>query len=243
MLKQEQHSNLNDLEDEEQAGWIVTYADLMTLLLVFFVLLYSISSLNFEKFKEAMTSIQVSLGETAPSVGIMELAQDNPKEQSFSLEDVTGLKSRKAQMLKDIRGFIENKGMAENIEAHMDQGNIVVRMTGTILFNSGFAALNNEGKPLLDGIAEIVGKFSEFKVSIKGHTDNSPIRTDKFPSNWELSALRATTVLRYLIERGIPPKRLTATGYAQLMPLVPNNSVENRAKNRRVEFVLEKEKN
>ena len=240
-MEQRQNSNLSDLEDEEQAGWIVTYADLMTLLLVFFVLLYSISSLNFEKFKEAMASIQVSLGETAPPVRITELAKDS--KQAFSLEDLTGLRSRTFLMLKDIKEFIEYRGMTRNIEAYMDHGKLVVRITGTILFNSGAAELNIEGAPLLDGIAEILAKFSEFKVNIKGHTDNVPIETDRFPSNWELSAIRATTVLRHLVLKGISPKRLTATGYAQLIPLVPNDSVENRATNRRVEFVLEKEEN
>ena len=80
----------------------------------------------------------------------------------------------------------------------------------------------------------------DYTINIKGHTDNIPISTDIFPSNWELSAIRATTVLKYLISRGLPPDRLTATGYGDVMPLLPNTSEENRAQNRRVEFVLEK---
>ena len=212
---------MNEFEDEDQAGWLVTYADLMTLLLVFFVLLSSISSLNLEKFKKAMASIQISLGESSPPVGIMELDRDSDREQSFSIEDLTGLRSRTMEMLANINHFIENRELTENIEAYMDHGDIVVRMTGAVLFNSGVSGLNSEGKPLLDGIAEILSKFPEFKVNIKGHTDNTPIMTEKFPSNWELSAIRATTVLRRLLKRGILPNRLTATGYAQLMPLVP----------------------
>ena len=82
--------------------------------------------------------------------------------------------------------------------------------------------------------------FPEYTINIKGHTDNIPIATRQFPSNWELSAIRATTVLKHLISRGIAPKRLTATGYGDKIPLEPNTTDANRARNRRVEFVLEK---
>lgn len=93
----------------------------------------------------------------------------------------------------------------------------------------------------MDEIAQIIQEFPDFNVNIKGHTDNVPISTNKFPSNWELSAIRATTVLRRLTEKGIGAERLTATGYAELLPLGPNDTDEDRQKNRRVEFVLEKE--
>ena len=114
-------------------------------------------------------------------------------------------------------------------------------VTGTALFDSGFASLNSQGRPIMDGITQIIQEFVEFNVNIKGHTDNIPISTNKFPSNWELSAVRSTTVLRYLLEKGVNAERLTATGYADLLPLGPNNTDEDRQKNRRVEFVLEKE--
>ena len=113
-------------------------------------------------------------------------------------------------------------------------------MRGQVLFASGSADFRESAAPILDEIVNIIRAYSEYKVNIKGHTDDVPISTPQFPSNWELSAVRATTVLKYLISKGVNPFRLTATGYGELLPLVPNESSENRATNRRVEFVLEK---
>jgi chemotaxis protein MotB len=112
-----------------------------------------------------------------------------------------------------------------------------------VLFNSGSATLNKNALPILDKIARLLFEYPEYNINIKGHTDNVPISTKQFPSNWDLSAIRATTVLKYLIQKGIKPERLTATGYGDVMPLVPNTSAENRAINRRVEFVQEKTEN
>ncbi|MBW1780320.1 MAG: OmpA family protein [Deltaproteobacteria bacterium] len=241
MVPQKSNKSLLE-ENDEQAGWIVTFSDLMTLLLVFFVLLYSISALNIEKFKEAMTSIQVSLGEKIPPVRLLDLAKKAAdKTKLISLEDLSGLRPRELDILKRVQDFIEKRGLGKNIEVFLERGNVVVRITGTVLFDSGVAALNREGEPLMDEISEIIKEFPDFKINIKGHTDNIPIATREFPSNWELSAVRATTVLRYLIQKGINAERLTATGYAELIPLASNDTEMDRQKNRRVEFVLEKE--
>jgi len=230
----------NELE-EDGKDWIVTYSDLMTLLLVFFVLLYSISSLNIEKFRLALNSIQISLGEGRPPIDYVELAGvEEALSKPMALDDMTGLRSRRVEALREIRDFITDNGLERNIEVLARDGKIVIRISGTVLFQSGVAELNNAGIPVLEGIVQIVDKFFEFNINIKGHTDNVPISTKQFPSNWELSAIRATTVLKYLVDRGIDPERLTATGYGELLPLYPNYSAENRARNRRVEFVLEK---
>ncbi len=229
------------LEDEEQGGWMVTYADLMTLLLVFFVVLYSISSLNLVKFRRVISSIQVSLGESKPAIGLMELAgATDALDQRFSLEDLSGLRRREVAAFKEINDFIEEKKIGEHAVAHIYKGKLVIQIRGQVLFPSGSATLSREAESIMDQIARIVSRYTEYMVNIKGHTDNVPISTAKFDSNWELSALRATSVLKYFIKRGINPLRLTATGYADILPLVPNNSDENRSRNRRVEFVLEK---
>ena len=230
-----------ELNGDEKEGWIVTYADLMTLLLVFFVLLYSISSLNLEKFKHAIKSIQVSLGETNPRVGLMDLVNaPEANDQNFVLEDLTGLRSREQEILSSLNSFIEGQNSSENILVHAKDGQVTIEMRGQVLFTSGSAVFNDSAAPILDEIANIIQAYPEYNVNIKGHTDDIPISTPQFPSNWELSAVRATTVLKYLISKGINAIRLTATGFGDRMPLVPNDSPENRATNRRVEFVLEK---
>ncbi len=229
------------LDDNEERGWLVTYADLMTLLLVFFILLYSISSLNMEKFKRAIQSIQVSLGETNPRVGLLTLVNaPDSKDQNFTVEDLTSLRAREQEMLESLNEVIADKNQSENILVYANDGKITIQIRGAVLFASGSARFNEMAKPILDEIVNIIQSYPEYKANIKGHTDDVPIETAQFPSNWELSAVRATTVLKYLITSGVNPHRLTATGYGELLPLVPNDSAENRATNRRVEFVLEK---
>ena len=120
-------------------------------------------------------------------------------------------------------------------------GKIVIRIHGKLLFPTGSTRLNKRAEPILDDIISILKEYAEYSINIKGHTDNVPISTPQYASNWELSAIRATTVLRYLIKSGVNPKRLTATGFGDMFPRVPNTSEKNRAINRRVEFVLEKE--
>jgi chemotaxis protein MotB len=242
MSENEGVSTLIQDESSEQPGWILTFADLVTLLLVFFILLFSISAMNVEKFKAAMMSIQTNLGESTPAIGLEDII-DTPQTvtNKVSLEDLIGLNSREKSMIKEIRNFIKEKELGENIVVNLFQGKVNIRVQGTILFESGAAQLNEEAYPILDDIIRILSKYIEYNINIKGHTDNVPIHSTRFPSNWELSAIRSTTVLQYLISSGIDPSRLTATGYGELLPLVPNDSEENRAMNRRVEFVLEKE--
>jgi chemotaxis protein MotB len=226
---------------DDEAPWLVTYADLMTLLLVFFVLLFSLSSLDKERYKSAVERIKVQIDQKKDSIALMELMEvyDN-MDQQIIIEDVTGLRTREAGLIKDINRFVVNKNDSSMIKTHMLEGKIIITINGQALFNSGSAALKTKAVPILDQIVSVVFEYPEYDINIKGYTDDIPIATDKFPSNWELSAIRATTVLKHLILRGIKPNRLTATGYADMDPLYPNISDANRALNRRVEFVLEK---
>ncbi|MBW2107795.1 MAG: OmpA family protein [Deltaproteobacteria bacterium] len=247
---------MSDLLKEEPAGgWLVTYADLMTLLLTFFVLLFSISSMNLEKFKRALAAIQVSLGEKHPPVHLLDIIEDKahpmnlvkadgesetkPAGQNIALENLIGLKSR--DLYRDVQHLIHKQKASDHIIVSMEGSKVIIRVTGQVLFESGIAILNPRASPILDDICQIIKQYPEYRLRIEGHSDDIPISTPQFPSNWELSAVRATTVLRYLIDRGISPRRLTATGYGSLLPLVPNTTEANRARNRRVEFVLEKE--
>ncbi len=244
------------MEEDSAAGWLVTYADLMTLLLTFFILLFSISTMNLAKFKQAVSAIQISLGEKSPPIGLLELIAEipeiplhvdlskptsgghGPTETKIPLEDLIGLKSR--DIFRDVQHFVHKRNLSDHIVLSIEGSKVIIRVTGKILFESGIAVLNSGALPILDDIVRIAERHPEYNLRIEGHSDNMPISTPQFPSNWELSAVRATTVLRYLVDRGMDPHRLTATGYGSLLPLVPNNTETNRARNRRVEFVLEK---
>ena len=122
-----------------------------------------------------------------------------------------------------------------------DNKRLIYRVPGNTLFESGEAYLKKEARNVLEKIVGVTLQYPKYKINIQGHTDDIPISSDRFPTNWELSASRATAVLRFFIDKGIEPERLTATGYSDIFPLVSNETELGRAKNRRVEFVLEKE--
>jgi len=230
------------LEEDDSNAWVVTYSDLMTLLLVFFILLFSISNLNEKKFEQVLESIKVSLKSDLSPLAMMEVAEVPDRVNTkIRIDELTGLKSRKKFIQKDIESYIEKEHMKDDVFLNVLDDKIIVEIRGATLFDSGRAKLKDSALPVLDKLISIFDAYNDYKINIKGHTDNVPISTIRFPSNWELSAIRATNVLRYLIQKGISPVRLTATGYGSIMPLRPNSSQENRAANRRVEFVLEKQ--
>jgi chemotaxis protein MotB len=216
------------MEDEGAPLWMVTFADMVTLLLTFFILYYSIASMNMQKFKEAI------IGEEQASIGLLELLDS--AEIKESIQNLTGLKSN--DILKDITEVAEES----QLDVDTSKAKVIVRVPGASLFQPGQADLQLSARPVLDEVIRVVNKYPDYKIHIQGHTDDESISTERFPTNWELSAARATAVLRYFIDKGASPERMTATGYADTFPLATNDTVPGRAKNRRVEFVLEKEK-
>ena len=221
------------MEDHSSPMWMTTFADMAILLLTFFILYYSLSSIANNKFKEAI------LGTEAASIGLLELMDSVEKKET--IEVLTGLKSD--NILSDIQHVADRESMNEIMDISTDRTKIVIRIPGGSLFKPGNADLDlAKSKPVLDEIVRLLDTYPRYRISVQGHTDDSPISTDRFPSNWELSSARATAVLRYFIDKNINPKRLTATGYADIFPIASNDSELGQATNRRVEFVLEKEK-
>ena len=224
-------------DDGDTREWLITYADMVTLLLTFFVMLLAISTLDTERFEKVLTSIQFTLGaETAPGGRLGRL--DTHEVRRRSLATPTGTENE--PLLKDLRQVVDKKNLDDTVQME-DQGDrVVLRLRGKVLFAPGSARLTARADPVLGEIAKLLKMFDQYKIHIGGHSDDRPIKTARFNDNWELSALRATDVLRYLVRKGIDPARMTATGYADTDPLVANNSPENRAINRRVEIILEK---
>lgn len=226
---------------DDEATWLVTYADLVTILLVFFILLYALVSFEKEKYKHAVETVKVQVKDSDALIGMVELMEiPESRDRQITIEDITGLNKREKKLFENIQKFTKASGMKKSISTRILDGKVVVNIQGKALFPSGSINLSPEARIIFDEIVQILDDYPDFNINIKGHTDNIPISTGRFPSNWELSAVRATTVLQYLISKGISPQRLTATGYADILPLAPNTSDENRALNRRVEFVLEK---
>ncbi|MBI1353498.1 MAG: OmpA family protein [Acidobacteria bacterium] len=234
--------------DDPPAGapeWMVTFADLMSLLLTFFVLLLSFSNTEVVKFQQMMGSVRDALGlkseldlSDSPAGHDM-MPFENPQ-AGEGQNDAVGpgqtdptpqeVREKLQEILKD--ADLSSKGVA----LETDDG-VVMQLSGDLLFNSGAATINPEARDLLEKLAEYTLSV-DYSMDIVGYTDNVPIATAVYPSNWELSAARAGQAVRYMTERGVAPERLRAIGRADTNPLQSNDTPEGRAANRRVEFVL-----
>ena len=245
-------SSLSNMFDDEEGGsaWVVTFADMMTLILVFFILLYTLADFEDEAYKELIESVQVIDGDGS-QISVIDFATRkgrNP-EPLQAVEDMLGMNpgtvpvdTVKPALVAEMESMIDYSDIADSVELTYNGDQINLQIDGRYLFASGQAELKDRARYIFANLGQMFRDYADYRIAIRGHTDDQNIQTARFPSNWELSAVRATTVLRFFIEQGIDPERMTATGYADYLPLVENNSTENRARNRRVEFVLEKEK-
>jgi len=220
--------------DDNSKTWLTTYADLITLMLTFFIILFSMTTMELDKFKSMSKAIKEGFGNKA-------LRTTETNEMATKGNYNKEVDDLKQTLLDDVKSFAEKNHIDKSIIITMENGHLVIRIKENVFFAVGTADLYNTAYPILDDIVLVIKNYKKFRVDIAGHTDDRPINNLRFPSNWELSAHRATSVLRYFIELGIDPHRLTATGYGDIMPLVPNTNLENRNQNRRVEFVMDKE--
>ena len=254
MARRRRKKNLLDASDNHER-WLVSYADFVTLLFAFFVVMYSISSVNDEKYEslsealdEAFSTIRkvrkvidpIQVG-TVPTT-IQPIRLDNPttgeinKHRELSEEILK--ERRQLQLVSEqfqdvLQPYIEN----DLIEVKRHDFWIELEMNSQLLFLSGEAELSIKAIPVLKKIAEVIRRMPNV-INIEGHTDNVPIDTVEFPSNWDLSSARATTVVREFVQNGISPKRLSAIGYGEFHPVADNNNEVGRNKNRRVVLVL-----
>lgn len=247
MYEDQQTSSLHDayFESQEEGGdpreWLVTFADMCLLLLVFFILLFSMSKMDDQRFSESFYSVRMALGEVMGGT----LGGEKIREEDMGVFIDQALVHKQMvenqrRIFSDFRFYQNTKGLEGVVGAHLDEGTITLRVPGDVLFAVGQVALTPEGKRIIAELKDFFIRYHDQVINIRGFTDDLPVRGGRFEDNWEISALRSVNVLRYLLELGIEPVRLTSTGLADLYPLYPNTSDDNRSKNRRVEFVLEK---
>lgn len=223
-------------------GWLATYADTITLLLTFFVLLYSLASVDAEKTKQIAGAFKSSMeGSVGSSLLEYNLYNGNVPliggEVDLSAEEIENL-TEQQKIYNDIKSFVESNNLSEVVEIVDDERGVAMQLKSNILFETSSSNLKEDSKSILNKINSIISSL-ENPILVEGHTDNRPINTDRFPSNWELSADRAVNVVRYFVEvLGENPERFSATGYGEFKPVVPNNNYENMAKNRRVDILI-----
>ena len=240
--------------------WLLTYADLITLLMVFFVVMYSISEADKDKYLALKSSLQRALnGDTSSLPSVVKLesgdslieahtaAKDtvsekrDPGDNTMSPFDTVGNVpdgDKIGQLRQVMAEQAEAQGVAENVEVFVSNEGVVVSLSGNLLFDSGRAELKSEGLIFLDSVAEVVRPWPN-RLRVEGHTDSVPIDSDLYPSNWELSATRAVAVARYFVEQEkLDPRRLGATAYAEFRAVADNGTRDGRQRNRRVDILV-----
>lgn len=215
--------------------WLLTYADLITLLMVFFVVMYAISNVDAAKYKALAHSLGEAFSRFAPAQQSSALspAVSDAGASSGILDGQT-----LEQFASNISEYVQEKGLQSEVRVRLEERGLAISLVGSVMFDLGRAEIRSEGLQIIDKVADYLANTKNY-VSVEGSTDDLPVNTYMYPTNWELSVHRAVNVVRYLVEkRGLSPARFIASGYGEFRPLYPNDSEQNRAKNRRVDIVI-----
>jgi chemotaxis protein MotB len=264
--RHKKHSH-HEEEHENEERWLVSFADMMTLLFCLFMVLFAISSVNTSKFEELAKSLQDAFSGKVVSGGeaVMQTGSSTPPEQSQATPplpsmmpvtqategagattDQSELKRRAKQeeeelqsLRKRIQSLAKQEGVAANVKVTVRKRGLVVELlTDRVFFESGSALVKPHAERLLVKIAHIIAGERKHPVVVEGHTDSAPIATAQFPSNWELSGARAGAVVRTFQRSGVNGKRMSTQGFGSQMPAASNATAEGRSRNRRVVAVL-----
>jgi chemotaxis protein MotB len=222
---------------ENLERWLLTYADMITLLTAFFLMLYSMSVMSKGKFNALATSVRSGFGGVTPGGRSILSGGGAHTARPGVVSDLAYEQYQEA--MRNLSFYVEQHNLKGKVSTREDERGVVISLVAdNMLFAKGSAQLDPSHNAVLNRVAQVV-KAVPNRVQIEGHTCDLPIRTAQFPSNWELSTARAGAVLRYFTEkRGLPNTRFTAAGYAETRPLAPNTSEANRARNRRVDIVI-----
>ncbi len=222
-------------EDEDDMptvpAWMGTFADMMTLLMCFFILIMSFSTMELDKFKMAMGSLKGAFG----VLGVQKKLMPNQSWFSPASPEAVNLKQKSVlEHMEKLKSVLENNELNDKVEVEKRGDEIFIQIKDNMLFLAGSAELRQNYTKLLSIISKLFFKDIA-EVTIEGHTDNIPIKTDRFPSNWELSVGRALSVVRYFINEGnISPAKIHAAGFGEHNPIATNDTAEGRSQNRRV---------
>ncbi len=268
-------------EEESNERWLLTYADMITLLMALFMVLFSISSVNISKYQVLQHALRAAFsgnilpgGKSIAQQGASASASKAPStteaaavvpltalgsgietttttrstqtaaSQAAAQAAQTAAQQQASEFLRikhELEAYAARHGFSKNVKTSIEARGLVIRvLTDQLLFASGQAMLNPRADGLLTEIGQLLNVDETHPIAVEGNTDNVPIHSSLFPSNWQLSTARASTVVQYLIEHSVSPHRLTATGYADQRPLASDATATGRARNRRVEIVLKR---
>ncbi|MBK5240412.1 flagellar motor protein MotB [Clostridium sp.] len=229
-------------EEIRTDAWITTFSDTMTLLLTFFVLLYSFSTVDAAKFEQIASSLQsVLTGETKTSIMDLNIKSGEVPlvGEPMPTTDDTTANTETEDIYEKVQSFIKEKKLENIVMLKSDDRGVIIQLRENILFESGKAEIIEKIKPVLKTISGLVSSFPN-DIVIEGHTDNIPISNYEYKNNWQLSSARALNVLEYFvgINDQMHPERFTSVAYGEYQPIAPNNNDVNRTLNRRVNILI-----
>ena len=245
MVRRRRHDRRHSDEVDNHERWLVSYADFITLLFAFFVVMYALSTVNEGKYRilsDSMASAFRNAPINAASDRPIVVMPPIPAAQKAAAKSPDAVKQKQREKMRNVA-----KDILSVMAPLIEQGKVrvletsrgvTIEINDSILFSPGQALLHPALVKAMRAIAEVLAP-TDFPITIEGHTDNVPINTPQFPSNWELSAVRATTVLRLFADSGVAGERLTAIGYADTRPVEPNVLADGRARNRRVTILID----
>ena len=227
--------------------WTLTYADVMNLLLIFFIILYSISQVDQQKYEQLAQSLSGAFGTNtgttmrpAASAGGNTFVNILPQNASSPVV-LSKLEEQQVEEVREnVTDLVKKGGLQGKVDVKMEERGLVISITAQLLFKPASAEIEPNSKPTIQQIGEVLKKIKGNHIRVEGHTDSDPlVSTSKYIDNLELSTARANNVLRLLVSKaGIDPHNISSAGYGEERPVVPNNSVQNKAKNRRVNIVV-----
>lgn len=247
----ETQHQLTEIEDEDEsaeesvqegiAPWVLTFADLITNLMVFFVMLFAMSTIEDTKWKMLKASLKSALGEITPEMMQLDAIKSiSDKKAVVGMDEVGGMVTKEIEDISsEVEEFVYKNKLSGQVQVASDERGAVITVSDVVLFEAGHAMVNPAGEDILKKIFDLLKQFN-YDVKVEGHTDNVPIQTEQYPSNWELSAGRAASVARMLVAAGFPPGKLSVEGFAEYRPKATNDSPGNRSVNRRIEIVYQR---
>jgi chemotaxis protein MotB len=236
----ERPATAKKIDHSDDAIWLITLSDMSMLLLACFVLLFSMSTPNDQKFTESMASVQKALGQAGQGGKGQPLKEKEILgilDQAAVLRQIQAMQQR---IFTDLQATTVKDGLSDQVGTSFEGGVVSMRVGSDNLFAANQTEITPEGRAILARLKDIFIKYKDQRINIRCFVDDLTAKNIRGRDAWEFTSLRAVSVLRYFMESGIEPQRLSATGLADLEPRVPNNTDANRQRNNRVEFVLER---
>ncbi|GAC41542.1 flagellar motor protein MotB [Paenibacillus popilliae] len=237
-------------EEHVDESWLIPYADVLTLLLALFIVLYSMSSVDAQKFQEVSQAFNIAFDGGAGILDQQAIISNNTNNSDPSTasrnrernEYMVKVKQEQAELealLDKMNEYIANTGLSDQLNTELNHSELKITIKDSALFDSGQANLKSDAQQLAITIGDMLKEHKDHEFVISGHTDNRPIRNNRFESNWDLSSARALSFMKVVLERsGIDPKQFKAVGMGEYHPVADNGTVEGQAQNRRVEVSI-----